>query len=236
MSWFREFSRSSIGMKQLMAVTGLGLAVFVLAHMLGNLQVFAGRDALNHYAASLQSLGPLLWIMRGGLVLIVLVHIASGLRLVSLNKRARPVPYKVFKPVRSSWYSRYMAMTGLVLLAFIVYHLLHFTLGMADAQAYQLWEMPTGEIVTAYAEGARHDVYGMVIAGFSHPAVAGVYIVVMALLCMHLAHGVTSFLQTLGLNHPKYNAFFKALGPIYGWILFLGNISMPIAILVGWVK
>ena len=222
-------------MKQLMAVTGLGLAVFVLAHMVGNLQVFAGRDALNDYAATLQGLGPLLWIMRGGILIIVLVHIFSGIRLVKLNKQARPVPYKVFKPVRSTWYSRYMAMTGIVLLAFIVFHLLHFTIGTVNAEGFQLWEMPAGEIVTAYAEGARHDVYGMVIAGFENPIVSGWYIVVMALLAMHLSHGVTSFLQTLGLNHPKYNSLFKKAGPAYGLLIFVGNIAMPIAVLAGWV-
>lgn len=236
MSWFKKFTRSSIGMKQLMAITGLGLAVFVLAHLLGNLQVFVGRDPFNDYAATLQGLGPLLWVMRGGLLLIVLVHIVAAIRLIGLNRRARPVKYKVFKPVRSSWYSRAMPMTGMILLAFIVFHLAHFTGGKVDPAIYQLWELPTGEIVTAFEEGARHDAYGMLIAGFQNMPIAGFYLFAMALLCMHLAHGVTSFLQTLGLNHPKYNGLFKMIGPAYGWLIFLGNTAIVVAVLAGWVK
>jgi succinate dehydrogenase / fumarate reductase cytochrome b subunit len=223
-------------MKQLMAITGLGLAVFVLAHLLGNLQVFAGRDVFNDYAQTLQGLGPLLWIARGGLLIIVLIHIAAGLRLVGLNSAARPVKYKMLKPVKSSWYSRYMAMSGLVLLAFIVFHLLHFTFGVVSPEVYQLWETPMGEIVTAATDQTRHDAYGMMIAGFKNPAIAGWYLVAMALLCMHLAHGVTSFLQTLGINHPKYNNIFKAAGPLYGWVLFLGNAAIVVAILLEKVK
>ncbi|MBT8495114.1 MAG: succinate dehydrogenase cytochrome b subunit [Deltaproteobacteria bacterium] len=223
-------------MKQLMAVTGLGLALFLLAHLLGNLQVFAGRDVFNSYAETLQSLGPLLWVARGALLVIVLVHIAAGLQLVSLNRGARPVKYKVFKPVKSTWYSRYMAMSGLILLAFIVFHILHFTLGVVQPEAHQLFETPTGEIITAAADGTRHDAYGMLVAGFLNPIIAGWYLLAMALLCMHLSHGVTSFLQTLGLNHPKYNKIFKAAGPTYGWLIFLGNTAIVVAVLLEKVK
>jgi len=223
-------------MKQLMAVTGLGLALFLLAHLLGNLQVFAGRDVFNHYAATLQGLGPLLWILRGALIAIALVHIASGARLMSLNRAARPVRSKVFTPVRPTWYSHYMAMTGLVLLAFIVFHLLHLTVGVVDPTAYQMWELPSGEIVTAMQEGSRHDAYGMFLVGFTNKGIAAFYLVAMALLCIHLAHGVTSFLQTLGLNHPKYNRLFTIVGPLYGWAIFLGNAILVVAVLAKWVK
>jgi len=218
-----------------MAVTGLGLAGFVLAHLLGNLQMFGGRHMMNTYAATMQGLGPLLWVLRGGLLFIVLVHIGAGLRLIALNRQARPVKYKVFKQVRSRWYSRYMGMTGIVLLVFITFHILHFTVGAVQPEAFQLWELPSGKLVTAFEFGARHDAYGMFIAGFSNPGIAGFYLLAMALLCMHLSHGVTSFLQTLGINHPKYNRLFAAVGPLYGWAIFLGNVALVAAVLAKWV-
>lgn len=236
MSWFREFTRSSIGMKQLMAVTGLGLAVFVLAHMLGNLQVFGGRDMMNSYAASLQGMGPLLWIARAGLLLIFVVHVAAALRLIALNRGARQVKYRKLRRVGSSWYSHYMAMTGIVLLVYVVMHILNYTVGVIQPEAFQLYEAPSGEILAAPTDATRHDAYGMLVASLSNPLMAAWYLFAMALLCMHLAHGVTSFLQTLGANHPKYNKSFAILGPTYGWVVFLGFAAPVVAILAGVVK
>jgi succinate dehydrogenase / fumarate reductase cytochrome b subunit len=193
--------------------------------MAGNLQVFKGRDALNAYAVSLQNLGPLLWTARIGLLVIVLVHISSALRLVSLNKAARPVAYKKVHREKSTFASRAMPMTGLILLAFIIFHLLHFTFGVVQNDGYKMLD-----------EFGRHDVYGMVVTGFKAPAVTIAYVISMLLLGLHLSHGCTSFFQSLGFNHPKYNGLFKMVGPAIATLIVIGNCSMPIAVLAGVIK
>ncbi len=226
MNWFGRYLKSSVGAKHVMAVTGLLLVGFVLQHMVGNLQVFAGQEAINAYAAGLKKLGPLLWVARIGLIVIFLVHIASALRLVSLNRAARPVAYKMVKSERSSFASRAMAMSGLILLAFLAFHLLHFTLGGGPLKTQF-------NLIDAYG---RHDVYNMVVLGFQKPAVAISYVVAMLLLCLHLSHGVTSLFQSLGLNHPKYNGIFNLAGPVIATLVLVGNCSMPIAVLAGLVK
>jgi succinate dehydrogenase / fumarate reductase cytochrome b subunit len=211
-----------------MAITGIILAVFVLGHMLGNLQIFLGQDAINSYALALQNNFPLLWGTRVVLLVSVVVHIAAALRLVTLNRAARPVRYQVFRPSRSPYYARVMPWTGLILLAFIIYHILHFTLGLVMPDAYAAQE----ELATGLS---RHDVYTMVVLGFQNYAVAFSYLVAMAFLCMHLAHGVSSFFQSLGLRHPKYNGVIRNAGPIFGWLIFIGNSAMPIAVMTGLV-
>lgn len=229
MSWVSSYIRSSVGAKHIMAITGLMLSVFVLIHMLGNLLVFAGQDAMNDYAVTLQGMGALLWVARLGLLGAVALHIASGLRLAALNRAARPVKYKMYKPVRSPFYARAMMWSGLALLFFIIYHLLHFTFGAVQPETYSAMEMlPDGT--------ARHDVYSMVVLSFQVPAVAASYVVAMAFLCMHLAHGMSSFFQSLGLNHPKYNNVIRYVGPVYAGIIFTGNTLIPLAILAGMVK
>ena len=228
MTWLRTYLESSVGAKHIMAITGLGLALFVLVHMLGNLQIFLGRDAINSYADSLQANQALVWTARMGLLGMVVVHIGAALRLTALNKAARPVKYQVFKPSATPFYSRVMPMSGLILFAFIVYHLLHFTTGTIMAESHDSWE-----VIDKASGVARHDVYTMVVLGFQNVAVALSYIVAMALLCMHLAHGVSSFFQSLGLNHPKYRGFIDKVGPVYALIIFVGNCSMPIAVMAG---
>lgn len=231
MSWLSTYLKSSIGAKHIMAVTGLGLAGFVLIHMLGNLQIFLGPDAINSYAAGLQSQPALVWTARSVLLGMLLVHIAAALRLVTLNRAARPVKYEMFKPKASPFYARVMPMTGLILFAFIVYHILHFTTGTVMHDAYdrhELLDLATG--------ATRHDVYGMVVTSFQNAGVALSYIVAMSLLAMHLAHGVSSFFQSLGFSHPKYAGFVRKVGPAYGLIIFIGNCSFPIAILSGAIE
>ncbi len=225
MGWVRTFLTSSIGAKYVMAISGVVLVGFVLQHMSGNLLIFLGWEKLNAYAAFLQSLGSLLWIARIGLIVAVLAHIVSGLRLAYLNKQARPVAYRKQTSMHTNVFARTMAVSGLILLAFIVYHLLHFTLGVTDPTAYSL-EDPLG----------RHDVYSMVVRGFQNPLVSGAYIVAMALVGMHLSHGATSMFQSAGLNHPKYNGLFSKVGPIIGVLVFLGNVSMPVAVLLGFIQ
>lgn len=231
MSWFKSYIKSSVGAKHIMAITGLVLSGFVLIHMIGNLQIFLGQDAINEYAAGLKANPPLLWGVRAVLLVSVVVHIAAALRLVSINRAARPVKYHVFRPSRSPFYARVMPWTGLILLAFIVYHIMHFTLGMVLPDAYA-----ARQVIDPIKGSSRQDVYTMMVLGFQNPVVAISYIVAMALLCMHLAHGVSSFFQSLGLNHPKYNGFIRASGPVYALVVFLGNVSMPIAVLAGALK
>lgn len=228
MSWFKSYVKSSVGAKHIMAVSGLILAGFVFAHMLGNLQIYLGQDKINSYAVSVQDNVLLLWGLRSVLLVAVIVHIAAAARLVALNRAARPVKYHVFRPSRSPFYARVMPWTGLILLAFIIFHLLHFTVGTIMPEAYAVQEL-----YDPIRGSTRHDVYTMMILGFQNPAVAVSYIVAMALLCMHLAHGVTSFFQSLGLNHPKYNGIIRKAGPVYGLMIFIGNTSMPIAVLTG---
>jgi succinate dehydrogenase / fumarate reductase, cytochrome b subunit len=230
MSWFRNYAKSSVGAKHIMALTGIILSVFVLGHMLGNLQIFLGPDAINSYAESLKGNFPLLWGTRVVLLIAVVTHIAASLRLVALNRAARPVRYHVFRPSRSPFYARVMPWTGLILLAFIIYHIMHFTLGQVMPDAFA-----SREVIDVTTGATRHDVYTMTVLGFQSYAVSFSYIVAMAILCMHLAHGVSSLFQSLGLRHPKYNALIRNAGPVFGWLIFIGNSSMPIAVMAGLV-
>jgi succinate dehydrogenase / fumarate reductase, cytochrome b subunit len=217
---------SSLGSKYVMAVTGLGLTLFVLAHMAGNLLIFAGPDALNAYAHGLEEHPGLLWTARIGLLAIFVVHIVLGVRLTWTNTAARPVRYAYEDTVRASWASRHMLLTGLVVLAFVVYHLLHFTFGVTDPKGFK------GNI--AHDPKGHADVAGMVVGGFSQPAVALVYVVAQLLLGLHLWHGASSWFQSLGLNGRGYDRFVHRVGPVIAAVVILGNCSIPLAILSGW--
>lgn len=223
--WLGRFLGSSIGAKYVMGLTGLALVGFVITHMAGNLLVFRGPEALNNYAQFLKGLGGLLWAARGGLLVAVIAHIWAGLRLARLNVQARPARYRVQKSMHTNMFAKTMALSGLTLFAFIVYHLMHFTLGVTNPDHFAAQD-PLG----------HHDVYSMVVQGFSNPAVSGVYIIAMALLGMHMSHGASSLFQSLGLNHPKYNGLIQKIGPALGLLLFVGNASMPVAVLLGLVR
>ena len=174
MGSFTRFAKSSIGAKWIMAISGLLLFLWLIAHMLGNLAihtawitgVLEAQMAMNEYAVLLKSTGPLLWVMRLGLLGIVLVHILSAVRLVRLNRRARNVPYKRYKPTAATFAGRTMIWSGLIVLAFIVYHLLHFTVGITNPEIYALRD-----------PADRHDVYSMTVGAFTNPIVAIAYIV-----------------------------------------------------------
>jgi succinate dehydrogenase cytochrome b subunit len=225
MSWFSRYIRSSIGAKHIMAITGIALVGFIIVHMLGHLAVFVGQDAYNTYADKLQSLGALKWAARGGLLLAVVIHIAAALRLVVMNRAARPVKYAVYRPIQTPFYARVMPWTGIIVFAFIVYHLLHFTFGVIFHDYFTLTD-PQG----------RHDVYSMLVLGFKNPVVSVSYIVATALLCFHLAHGVSSMFQSLGIRHPKYDRLIGALGPAFAAVLFVGFVSTPVAVMIGLVQ
>src|SRR5262247_1975080 len=162
----RRLWRSSLGKKYVMAVTGLGLWVFVIVHMLGNLQIFLGPEKINSYAALLKATPALLWSARIGLLFIGTLHVTAAAQLALANRRARPVSYKFKKPVASTFANRTMWISGLIIFAFILFHLAHFTFGWVNPQFLRLED----------AEG-RHDVYQMMIDGFSNPLVSIFYII-----------------------------------------------------------
>jgi succinate dehydrogenase / fumarate reductase, cytochrome b subunit len=218
---------SSLGKKYVMAITGLALFAFVIAHMAGNLQIYAGREAINGYAAFLKSKPGLLWTARVSLLAIVIMHIVAALQLVSANSDARPTKYATGKPVAASYASRTIFVSGLIIFAFIIYHLMHFTLGVTNPEFMNLKDP---------ADPLHHDVYGMMVRGFSNWAVSGFYILAMALLCLHLSHGVSSSLQSLGIRNKSNVAAIHRAARIAALLIFLGNVSIPIAVLAGWVK
>jgi succinate dehydrogenase / fumarate reductase cytochrome b subunit len=217
--------RTSVGKKYVMAVTGLLLFGFVIVHMAGNLQIFLGPGPINSYAEMLKSKPALLWAARLGLLLTVILHLVAATMLVIENRRARGVGYSTGKPVASSFAARTIAITGIVILAFIIYHLSHFTVGLVDPQYLQLRD----------AEG-RHDVYRMMVAGFSHPIVSAFYIFATGLLCLHLSHGVTSLFQSLGLRSHKTLGLLNRIASVAAILIFLGNSAIPLAILAGLIR
>ncbi|MDZ7268659.1 MAG: succinate dehydrogenase cytochrome b subunit [candidate division KSB1 bacterium] len=216
---------SSIGSKIVVALTGIGLVLFVLVHMIGNLQMFIGREAMNNYAVTLRQFGPLLWVVRLGLLGIALVHVFMTLRLKLQNRAARPVRYHFNHTVQATLASRTMVISGLIILAFVVYHLLHFTLGVTHPEHFALHD-----------DQGRHDVYNMVVYGFQNVLISGFYVVAMVLLFSHLSHGTASFLQSLGWNPPRYRARIARLGAVVAWLVCLGFISVPLGVLTGLIK
>jgi len=225
MSRIARFVNSSIGAKTLVALTGAGLFLFVVVHMLGNLQVYLGPDALNAYAKKLKDLPALLWPARLGLLLLVVVHIAVALRLAIANRRARKVGYDRRATIQATPASLTMVWTGPLIAAFVVYHLLHFTFGAIYPEAYHGTD----------AQG-RHDVYRMVVLGFRNPLIALSYIVAMIFLGLHLRHGIASLFQTLGLRHPAYDGLIERSGLVLAWIIVIGNVSIPVSIWIGLVR
>lgn len=224
--------QSSLGKKYLMALSGIALFVFVIGHLMGNLQVFAGPEKLNTYAAFLKSQPMLLWGARLGLLAIVGIHVASAITLAAQNRAARPVAYASgVSPVGASYASRTMVMSGLIVGCFIIYHLLHYTVlvpavNLTGKDFAQLHE-------AAGKDGAeRHDVYRMLILGFRQPVVAGFYIISMGLLCLHLSHGLSAMFQSLGITRFSRSGR-DGVARAVGILIFLGYASIPVAVLLG---
>jgi succinate dehydrogenase / fumarate reductase cytochrome b subunit len=220
--------KSSVGKKFIMAATGLLLFGFVVAHLVGNLQVFLGPEAINRYGHFLQSNMEIIWPARIGLLVLVALHIWSAVKLSAENKAARPQPYAKHEVVAASYASRTMLMSGLIILTFIIYHLLHFTV---QTKAINL----TGtDFTTLHDAEGRHDVFGMMVRGFRNPYVTGFYILGMTLLFMHLSHGLSAMFQSLGWKSHSYAALIAKFAQVASWLIFLGYISIPIAILCGY--
>jgi len=208
-----------------MAVSGFFLIGFVILHLLGNLLIYGGPDALNAYAEKLRHLGPMLWITRLVLLTAVFLHLITSMMLAKENRDARPVAYARKQALRTTFAARTMMFSGLMVIAFIVYHLLHFTFRVTNPAISNLTD----------ALG-RHDVYAMVVFSFREPAIVGAYLIAMALLCAHLSHGIASMFQTLGFNTDRTLPVIERLGHLVAGLLFLGYISIPVSVLLGWVK
>ena len=225
MNSISSYLSSSIGRKWIVALTGLGLFGFVVGHLIGNLQVFLGREPLNRYALFLQSLGELLWVIRLGLLTMVVAHIVFTIKLRMENRAARPVGYAVTNRRAATFPARMMTLSGLMVLCFIIFHLLHFTAHKSGPSFAHMTD----------AMG-RHDVYRMMITGFKNPWASGFYIVAVGLLAMHLNHGIGSLFQTLGLNSAKVRPLWEKGGVALSWLIFLGYASIPVAVLTGVLK
>jgi succinate dehydrogenase / fumarate reductase cytochrome b subunit len=224
MSWFIAYVRSSIGAKTVMAVTGLAMVLFAIVHMVGHLQMFGGQAMYDGYAHELQSLWEVKWPVRAGLLGVFVLHIASAMRLVWLNKQARPVAYARYRPRSSTLAGRTMAMTGVVILAFVVFHLVHFTFGMINHDQYLLVD-PQG----------RPDVYSNFVLTFRDPILYATYFAAILLLSIHLSHGASAWLQSLGLRHPKY-PWTDKIGPAVMLTLFVGYMLPPTACLLNIIQ
>lgn len=221
---------SSLTAKYVMAVTGAGLTLFVLAHLAGNLLVFLGPDALNAYAYHLKELPAVLWSARVGLLAFFVVHVLVGVRLSLLNNAARPVGYQYDDVRVASWASRYMLATGVVVLLFLLYHLAHFTLGWVKAAQIGGGYYHYLDLRDAHG---RHDVYAMVVDGFRDPGIAALYLASMVALWLHLWHGASSLFQSLGLGTVSKASWAAWVGPVVATVVLVGNCAMVLAVQVG---
>jgi succinate dehydrogenase / fumarate reductase cytochrome b subunit len=215
-----RFWDSTNGKKAVMAVTGAILFLFVIGHMLGNLQTFEGRDKLNAYGHFLHGVPEILWAVRIGLLVSVLLHIVASVQLAVRKTQARPVAYATRDNIASSYASRTMYWSGPILLAFIIFHLLHFTAGVVHPGA-------------DYVEG---DVYNNVVGGFQVWYVSAWYIFSMILLGFHIRHGAWSMFQSLGMNHPRHTPFLKKSAAVLAVVIVLGYVSIPTSVLLGLVR
>ena len=222
---------STLGRKYLMALTGLALVFFVIGHLAGNLQIFGPPDLINSYGEFLHSKPALLWGARLGLLATVAIHIWSAIALSKANKAARPVPYAEWNPTVASYASRTMLMSGLIVAAFIIYHLLHFTIQSPGINF-------TGTDFRDFSEttqlgGERHDVYRMMVTGFRNPLVSIFYIVSIGLLSLHLSHGVSAMFQSLGLKNRGSGPALDGAAKLFAGVVFVGYASIPVAVLLG---
>jgi succinate dehydrogenase / fumarate reductase cytochrome b subunit len=228
--------KSSLGKKYIMAVTGFVLFLFVIGHLAGNLQLFLGQEAINRYGYFLQSNPELIWPARLTLLLMVGLHIWSGTKISLENRAARPVGYAVYQPVGSSYASRTMLVSGSIVFVFIVYHLLHYTVVVQYLNF-------TGQDFAAFMEKLpgqvppeRHDIFKMMVVGFSNVWVSAFYVLGVALLCLHLSHGASSMFQSLGWKNEAYRPFLDNAARVVAVAIFIGYTSIPVAILCGYGK
>jgi succinate dehydrogenase / fumarate reductase cytochrome b subunit len=239
-----SFLKSTVGRKVLMALTGLVLVLFVLGHMLGNLQIFLGPDVINAYAYKLHHTMPvaMLWGIRLFLLACIGLHIWAAISLTLDNRKARPQGYADNKSVQATYAAKTMRMSGVILFAFIVFHIAHYTARNVPGMEYgeQIADVPlvkqgepvmeNGEVVMTF------NVNDMMVAGFQVWWVSAFYIIATGLLCMHLTHGVSSMFQTVGLRNQLWRQRLDRFARVYGWVVFLGFAVIPVATLAGVLK
>ena len=229
MKFITDFYNSSIGKKWIVALTGLVLIAYVIGHLIGNLQIFISPAQINWYGEKLHSMGPLLYVIRAFLLACFILHIVTTILLAIQNRQARPERYAVKKQIRTTAAARTMLVSGLILLCFVIFHLLQFTIKPANLPgniSFPSFEMANGHT----------DIYTMLVTSFSNPFTTGFYILGMFLLCMHLSHGFSSFFQTLGLNSKKIAHTLEAGGTVLAWLIFAGYISIPVSVYLGILK
>lgn len=219
---------SSIFKKYLMALTGFVMVGFLFVHMLGNLQMFKGPDAINAYAHFLKTLPlTILWGFRGFLLLAIAIHVWIAILLTRENRKARPESYIEKKTVQATFASRTMGISGSFILFFVVFHILHFTTRVIFPE-YQ-----TDHYYTFLDTEVVFNVYQMVVDSFSRLWVVVLYVVCMGAVCLHLKHAVWSMFQTLGLLNQHWRPVFKLVACGYAWLIFLGFLVVPLGVITG---
>jgi succinate dehydrogenase / fumarate reductase cytochrome b subunit len=209
-----RFYQATIGKKAVMAITGVILFGFILGHLIGNLQVFVGREQIDAYGAFLHhSTHGVIWVVRLVMLASVVAHIVASIQLTVTKMSARPVGYAKTDYSHSTYASRTMMWSGPIVGAFIIFHLLDLTLG---------------QINPAFKEG---QVYDNIVTGFQQWPVAVAYIVAITLLCIHLSHGVYSMFQSLGIAHPAYTPVLKSLAKVIAFLIWAGYVSIPVAVM-----
>ena len=217
--------RSSVGKKVLMAVTGFVWFGFLVGHLVGNLKLYNGADHFNEYAHHLREIGvPLLppegylWAFRAFVFTAFLIHVLMAWQTSSASWAARSTKYRKQESLSFSMMSRFMRWGGVFILTFMVFHILHLT---------------TGQLHPNFVEG---EAYANTIVGLSNPFVAGFYVLAVVAVCAHLYHGLWSMFQTMGAAHPKYHRFRRPFAVIMAALLFVGFVSIPVAVLAGFLK
>ena len=218
-----ELLKSVVGRKILMAITGQLMVLFVIVHLLGNSSIFIGPNGINSYAEHLHSLGPLVWVFRLGMLVLVLVHGIYGIMVSLENSAATPSNYALKNRKRATFSSETMIWTGLLIAIFVTYHILHFTARV------------TPDIVVSF-DKERFDVFKMVTTSFSLPAIVAVYVGAMIVLFLHLKHGIQSFFQTMGWNNDRSLPVISRVGQVLAVIFLLGYSSIPVLILAQFIK
>jgi succinate dehydrogenase / fumarate reductase cytochrome b subunit len=229
--FFLDLYSTAVGKKYVMAISGLAMIGFVVFHMIGNLKMYFGQADLDHYAEFLKELlypiapkGVVLWILRGGLIAMLVLHLHAAWSLTRLNRHARAVKYQGPRDYQvANFASRTMRWTGIIVLAYLVWHLLDLTFGTVNA-------------IGTNGEFVRGEVYNNVVRSLDRPLVAAFYVVANILLGIHLFHGAWSFFQSLGWNNPRFNAWRRGFAVGIATVVVVGNVSFPVAVLAGIVK
>ena len=229
--FFLDLYSTAVGKKYVMAISGLAMIGFVVFHMIGNLKMYFGQADLDHYAEFLKELlypiapkGVVLWILRGGLIAMLVLHLHAAWSLTRLNRHARAVKYQGPRDYQvANFASRTMRWTGIIVLAYLVWHLLDLTFGTVNA-------------IGTDGEFVRGEVFNNVVRSLDRPLVAAFYIVANILLGIHLFHGAWSFFQSLGWNNPRFNAWRRGFAVGIATVVVVGNVSFPVAVLAGIVK